>query len=55
MLMTHGDMLAEKAECKGDFNHFLSSVDFTNTWWGKPTHEDGSEWGYWELLEIWEA
>ena len=53
MVMSYGDMIDEKMT-SDNFNHFLSSVDYNNTWWGKPLHEDGSEWSYWELLEVWE-
>ena len=61
MEMSYGDMVAEKdATTRGDYGKvcletFLSSVDYDNTWYGKPQHEDGSEWGYWELLEVWES
>ena len=54
MEMSYQDMIEEKNN-SSSLESFLSSVDYTNTWWGKPTHEDGSEWSYWELLEVWEG
>tara|TARA_R110002012_G_scaffold297995_1_gene496215 strand:+ start:395 stop:583 length:189 start_codon:yes stop_codon:yes gene_type:complete len=60
MMMSYGDMVAERdATKRGDYGKvcletFLSSVDYDNTWYSIPTHEDGSEWGYWELVQLYE-
>ena len=60
-LMTHEDVVKHAQSIKaGDCGTpseetFLTTIDFNNTWYGTPTHEDGSEWSYWELVAIYES